>query len=167
VEDFMKLISISALLLTFATLGFAQQAPAPKAYDEIMKISFDGWQGLLNVDGKQFYLGDLGNEKFQQEIAWDPKAQQLFRESASAQNVAVFSGLAYFGLFVGGAGLYSYAERQPKDSNGNNTTGWISVGMLFGGLVALIVSSSYAPTAAKKLYEGINQYNYDVLAKSQ
>jgi len=162
-----------AATIVFLTLGAVchaddQPSDPPSLYDKIIKVVSQQDRLLVDLNGKEYSFGlfdDTG--AFLKEVAWDPDAAGLFRKSAADFHRVLVARISEVGLFGGCAGALYLAYLQPKGSGWIPVWGATAIVLEFVGLVVDGTASAVSLAGTENFFNGVNQYNKDVVGRNQ
>ena len=161
-EDFgfLKAAGISPVLLTAIAQHDSQlqRSFAPPLTEAQLYRLFGG---VVYHEGLASYVGGGLPNSMKQELESDPQARpyiQSFNGQNGSSQVFAWTG---FGLLVGGLVYSGIADAvNPSNTNLNNAIGFSAVGT---GVLSLIVGNVMNAIAYKSLYDGLYQYNRDLV----
>jgi hypothetical protein len=154
--------SVIAEALSRNTNSESPASPAREgiSQDQLFRIRF----GYIFYQGEAYPYRNGLNPALQAVLRTDPVAQvdiHSFAKLQSASNVFSWGGL---GLMLGGA-VYGVATTDQGWSNAD-LNGGIVFGAIGAGLISAIIGGIVNHAAFINLYDGLDQYNRDLLAEN-
>jgi hypothetical protein len=136
-------------------------ARGPVTEDQLFRLRF----GFIHYGGKLYPVSDGLNPEIKRTLEADPAVQEELSSYArlrATSRATFWGGLA---LVLGGSAYGMLAS--DNDWGNRKVNGGIVVGALGTGLVSLIISGIAGDSAYVDLYNGLAQYNHDLLAQGR